>query len=602
MPVISEPVMGHEDDEMSAREARAAIGIAAALYIVGAALTATAALLPDVSSPAVIVTVAVLALLTAAGLLIAFVRRRGGLGLACVADLWGIVLIAGLCAAGGGASSPFGLIYFFALGHAAAFQPRGRLLLVSVAALLAFLAPLAYEEVSTTFGAVACVGIVLALLTAGVIHLALDRMREQRRRLEFLIGATAKLDSSLDPAETIRKIAGTAVPELAELCVIDLLDRRGTIGGTVAAAVDPSVAAGVERLRRVRPVQADGNHPVAQVLRSGAPLVVHDLTDGATVRQVAQSDEHERFMQDAGYRSAAVFPIVARGRTHGVISFLHLRSDARYEPEQLAVLEDLTGRAAMALDNALLYAERAHVARTLQRSLMPATLPTIPWLDLASCFRPMGAGNEVGGDFYDVFGERESCWLVVGDVCGKGAEAAALTGFLRYTTVAHAREGMSPGGVLSQVNRAMLDQDFGGRFATTILARLRFLEPDVELTVAAAGHPAALVTRAGGEVEECGGSGTLLGIFPDVAIREATTVLRPGDTLALYTDGLLEAHAPTSTLTVEEMIKQLQRESHVRAQDTVDALLALVDLEADVRDDVAVLAAQVRIAAAFSDV
>jgi len=350
----------------------------------------------------------------------------------------------------------------------------------------------------------------------------------------------------------------------------------------------------VERLRDARPLQADGSHPVAQVLDSGVPLVINDLTDGVAVQIVAQSDEHQRFMRDAGYRSAAVFPMVARGRTHGAISFLHLGANTGYGPDQLAVLEDLTGRAAMALDNARLYAERAHVARTLQRSLMPSALPAISGLELASSFRPMGAGNEVGGDFYDVFGDRESCWLVVGDVCGKGAEAAALTGFLRHTTVAHARKGMSPGAVLTEVNRAMLNQDFQGRFATAILAQLQFLPAGVALTVAAAGHPSALIARAGGQVEECAGHGALLGIFPDAVIEEASTVLGPRDTVALYTDGLLEAHAPERWVTVAQLIDQLRRSSPGSAQDTVDGLLELVDFERDVRDDVAVVVARVK--------
>jgi serine phosphatase RsbU (regulator of sigma subunit) len=592
MPLAGE-LTSRAPETTGSREARAAIAIAAALYVMGAALIATAPLLPHISSPTGAAAVAAAALLTAAGLLIAFSRRRGGLGLAFAADLWGIVLIALLCASTGGASSPFGLIYFFALGHAAAFQPRGRLILVTVAGLVAFLAPLAYADVPTAFGAVAAVGIVLALLTCAVIHIALERMRDQRRRLEFLIGATANLDASLDPAETLRKIARTAVPEFAELCVIDLLDRRGSIGSTVAAAVDPAVAAEVERLRAAVPLRRDGSHPVAQALDSGLPVVVDDLTDGAAVKLVAQSDEHQRFMSDAGYSSAAVFPMVARGRTHGVISFLHLGGSARYEPDQLAVLEDLTGRAAMALDNARLYAERAHVARTLQHSLLPSALPEIAGLELASCFRPMGAGNEVGGDFYDAFAEQESCWLVVGDVCGKGAEAAALTGFLRHTTVAHARKGMSPGAVLTEVNRAMLNQDFGGRFATVILARLRFLQSGLALTVASAGHPPALIVRAGGQVEECGGHGALLGIFEDTVIEEVSTVLQPRDTLAMYTDGLLEARAPEQMVTLEQLTVQLERSSGAPAQGTADALLELVDFEQDVRDDVAVVVARV---------
>jgi serine phosphatase RsbU (regulator of sigma subunit) len=265
-----------------------------------------------------------------------------------------------------------------------------------------------------------------------------------------------------------------------------------------------------------------------------------------------------------------------------------------FRPGQLALLEDLTGRAAMAYDNARLYAQRARVARTLQRSLMPAVLPHIAGLELASCFRPMGTSDEVGGDFYDAFGGEEDCWLVVGDVCGKGADAAALTGFLRSTTVAHALEGVSPGKVLSHVNRAMLSRDFDGRFATAILAHLRFLEPEVEVTIAVAGHPAALVARAGGAVEQLGGRGTLLGVFSDPVIEDASTVLGPGDVLALYTDGLLEAHAPRRTVTVAELIEQLRQARPRFAQDTIDAMLGLVGLDDDVRDDIAILAAQMK--------
>jgi serine phosphatase RsbU (regulator of sigma subunit) len=261
----------------------------------------------------------------------------------------------------------------------------------------------------------------------------------------------------------------------------------------------------------------------------------------------------------------------------------------------LAVLQDLTGRAAMAFDNARLYAERTHVARTLRRSLMPAVLPVIPGIELASYFRPTGAGNEVGGDFYDAFGDQDSFWLVVGDVCGKGAEAAALTGFLRHTTIAYAREGASPGRVLSQVNRAMLEQNFDSRFATAILAHLGFRKPQVNVTIAIAGHPAALVARSAGRVEEFGDRGTVLGVFSDPIIEEVSTVLEPGDALALYTDGLSEAHAPDRTVTTQEMIEQLTQRSPRFAQDAIDALLELVDLDDDVRDDIAILAAQVRL-------
>lgn len=590
----------HPEEPASRREARAAVAIAGGLYFVGALLCASAALLPHVSSPAGVIAVACDALLTAALLLLAAGRGWGGLGLACVAELWGVVVIAVLCASAGGPDSPFALIYFFALGHAAAFQPRGRLVGVAVATLIAFLAPLVYEpHVSMTFAAIACVGIVLALLAAVVMHAALNRLREQRRRMEILVAATAKLDSSLDPAETLRTIANMAVPGLAELCVIDLLDDTGSVASTVVAAVDPAVAAGVQRMREEFPLDMRSEHPVAQVLAGHAPRAISDLTQDGALERAAQSVEHEQFMREAGYARAAVFPLVARGRTRGAISFLQLRGDARHDRSLLAVLEDMAGRGAMAFDNARLYAERAEVARTLRRSLMPALLPAIPGLELASHFRPSGAGNEVGGDFYDVFGGPEGCWLVVGDVCGKGAEAAALTGFLRHTTAAYAREGIGPGRVLSQVNRTMIDQDFDGRFATAIVARMRWRGPQVELTVALAGHPAALVVRAADRsAAELGGSGALLGVFADAAIEEVSTMLEPGDALALYTDGLPEAHAPTRMISTGEMIDRLSAKAPVSARQAIDALLELLGSEDGVRDDIAILSARVRLGSA----
>jgi serine phosphatase RsbU (regulator of sigma subunit) len=580
------------EQALSTREVRAALLACAGLYLVGGALCGTAALLPHVRAPAAIVAVAIDAFLVAGALVLASEREYGGLPLAFAADLWGVVLIGILCAGAGGASSPFALIYLFAIGHAAAFQSRGRFIVVLLAALVTFLLPIAYEHVSSTFGAVACVGIVLAVLTSGVIHLALNNVREQRHRLKFLIDATATFDSSLDPSEALRNLARAAVPELAELCVIDLLDRDGAIGDSVAAATDPAVAEGVERLRREVPFDLEGAHPVARAIASGAPCVVADLTGEGALEQVAQSDEHQQFMRSAGYRSAAVFPMIARGRTHGAISFLHVHSDARYGRDVIAVLEDLSGRAAMAFDNARLYAERTQVATTLRRSLMPSVLPSIPGLQLASFFRPLGAGNEVGGDFYDAFGDEQSCWLVVGDVCGKGAEAAALTGFLRHTIVAYARDATSPAKVLAQVNRVMLDQDFDGRFATAILVNLRFDADKLAVTLASAGHPSALLARSGGFACELGERGALLGVFADVAIEDAATVLAPGDSLSLYTDGLLEAHAPRRTLTPRQMIEQLQQDAPAAARETIDALLGLVELDGDVRDDIAILTAR----------
>jgi serine phosphatase RsbU (regulator of sigma subunit) len=570
-------------------ETRLAVASAAGLYVIGGALIATSFLLPEVSSPAGAAAVAGDAMLTAVALLWAISRGRAGLGLALAADLWGIVIITVLCASTGGTGSPFALLFFFAIGHAAAFQSRGRFILTSLLGLLAFLAPVIYSDIDANFGAVAIVGAVLALLTTIVMHLALERMRVDRRRLELLLAATAKLDTSLDPQQTLRRIAATALPELAELCVIDLVDEDGAITRTVAAAVDSRVASRVEAMRPEDRPETLAGHPVAQALLDRTSHVLRDVADAPALGAAIQTAGILPGQEEPA-RSATVVPMVARGRMIGVMSFVHA---GRPQPGQLRVLEDLTGRAALAYDNARLYAERARVAQTLRRSLMPAALPKVPGLELDCYFRPMGAGNEVGGDFYDVFEDRDGCWLVVGDVCGKGAEAAVITAFLRHTTVAYAREGSGPAVVLGRVNEAMLAQDFEGRFATAILARLEFVPEGIAVTVAAAGHPPALVSRVSGPTAEFGTQGTLLGVFPDARIEETTTLLGEGDSLALYTDGLSEAHAPARMLDPDEMLAALSRTPPESAQETITALVGLLDLSQGARDDIAILAVKV---------
>lgn len=575
----------------SGGETRVAIASAAGLYVVGGSLIATSFLLPDVSSPAGAAGVAGDAMMTACALMLAVATGRASLGLAWLAELWGITIIAVLCASTGGADSPFALLYFFAIGHAAAFQPRARFVLTAVVGLLAFLAPLLYSSVSARFGAIACVGGVLAVLTTVVVNTSLERMRSERRRLELLLAATARLDTSLDPQQTLRRIASTALPELAELCVIDLIDDDNAITTTVAAAVDPRAAQRVEALRAEHRLETLSSHPIARVLKDRTTYVVPDLTETPALKEALEATGMATGDHGRERHSATMVPMVARGHLLGVISFVHR---GQPKPEQLRLLGDLTGRAALAFDNARLYAERDSVAQTLRRSLMPAELPPIPGLQLRSFFRPAGAGSEVGGDFYDVFSDRDCCWLVVGDVCGKGAEAAVLTAFLRHTTVAYARDALSPADVLCRVNQAMLDHDFDGRFATAILARLEFAEGSARLTVAAAGHPPALLTRADGGTEELGAGGTLLGIFAEPHIVDSSTILGPGDSLALYTDGLSEAHAPTRTLTAEQLLGALAESPQESAEHTIETLLGLLDLRQGVRDDIAILALHVQ--------
>jgi PAS domain S-box-containing protein len=431
----------------------------------------------------------------------------------------------------------------------------------------------------------------------GVSEIARDITARKRSEAakDLLAAASGALDTSLDPATTVRTIAETAVPALAELCVIDILAEDGSIADAAISAVDPELAGELGDIRRRYPLDPRGDHPVAQVMRSRQPMVIRDLAAPEIEAQVAQSDEHRVFMRRAGYNSAAVVPMVARGRMLGTISLLHVHNDRRYDPGDLALLTDLGGRAALALDNARLYAERSHVARTLQRSLLPAALPEIPGAEVAAAFRPAGEGAEVGGDFYDVF-EADGAWvLVVGDVCGKGVEAAALTSLVRYGLRAPALEHKSPSHALGLVHATMLGQDLSGRFATALLARLELGRRPPRATLATAGHPAALLIPESGDPAPVGDRGTLLGVGLEPTIKDVTVDLSPGDVLLLYTDGVLDAGAPGAVLSEAGLCRALavldQRDAESVVRHTVELALDLSG--GTLRDDVAVLAIRV---------
>jgi serine phosphatase RsbU (regulator of sigma subunit) len=225
------------------------------------------------------------------------------------------------------------------------------------------------------------------------------------------------------------------------------------------------------------------------------------------------------------------------------------RAGAPFSPVERDLLEHLAAQAAVTLQNLRLEElmrrrtdELADIAHTLQQSLLPPELPVIPGVEAAALYRPAGEG-EVGGDFYDLFPLAPGQWFaVMGDVCGKGAEAAAVTALARYTIRAAAVHHRSPAHVLRALNDAMLRQH-AGRFVTLACARIEVGDA-VTVTVACGGHPPPRVLRATGLVETLGEPGTIVGLLPTVTACDRSARLAPGDALVLYTDGLTEARAP----------------------------------------------------------
>jgi PAS domain S-box-containing protein len=407
----------------------------------------------------------------------------------------------------------------------------------------------------------------------------------------FLAKSSKLLSDSLEIDDTLPALARLAVPEVADWCAIHLRRPEGLRCVAVAHA-DPAKHALFDALARdYTPGAGDGRGP-AQVVRSGRSELHAEITD-ELLASIAQDRRQAYLLRSLGIVSALSVPVRARDHVLGAITLINAESGRRFGAHELALAEDLGLRAGVAVDNARLYRTRSAIAQTLQASLLPPGLPDIPGLESAALFRPAGEGHEVGGDFYDVFSTGKKQWFaVMGDVCGKGAEAAAVTALARYTIRAAVVRHRSPAGILRWLNDAMLRQRLDpGRFATVACARLD-IEPDgVVATVASGGHPCPRVLRRTGLVEQLGVPGTLLGAVPSVRLEDRTTRIAAGDALILYTDGLTEAGAPRRVWSPAQLDAAVASARHQNAEGIIDRLIdaALGRAEGPLRDDIALL-------------
>ena len=422
------------------------------------------------------------------------------------------------------------------------------------------------------------------------LYVELARLSELDR---FLSEASKLLSASLDYEETLRRVAELAIPDFADWCVVDVRAPGGDVERVALAHRDRervAIALDIERRYPSRPADETG---AQAVIRTGKSEIYPEITDRMLV-EGARDDEHLSALRQLGMTSAMLVPIVAGDRTVGAITLVSSTHGRHFGPEDLGPAEELGRRAGIAIENARLYSDRNRVAQTLQASLLPQGLPHIPGVELASSFRPAGDGLEIGGDFYDVFPAAGERWMaVIGDVCGKGAAAAGLTGLARYTLRSLALRDPAPGEVLAQLNEAVLRHSESEERFVTVLALLLEMKGDRALVrIAGGGHPHPLLVRAGGEVEIVSVPGVLVGMFPDARYEERELELGPGEGLFLYTDGLTDAQAPERVLAAQDVAMAIEMAGARTARDLVAAAGGLADTAGEVgpRDDIAILA------------
>jgi PAS domain S-box-containing protein len=415
--------------------------------------------------------------------------------------------------------------------------------------------------------------------------------RARRDRFTLLAEASSAFAASLADEDVIAAVGRLAVPRLADWFAIDIADPAGIR----TAATGHHEAGKNEVLRDVGLRFGAGRGILPEVPRVIAEARARLLQrpDIEATGDGSLDAEHRAALERVGLHSAVVVPLTARGRTFGAMTFAIGDSDLSYSTEDVNLAEDLARRAALSIDNARLFADRAHVARVLQRSLLPPELPDVPGATIAARYRAAVAGSEIGGDFYDVFQTSDERWsLVLGDVSGKGTDAAVLTGLARHTVRAAAMGAEGPFQVLSALNHAILAQDYGERFVTLAYVQMALSEGSAELCVSSAGHPNPLVRRASGAVEEIREVGGIIGLFEDVAISQETVTLAGGDLLVLYTDGVLEARDSSGEFYGDTRLRDLLAASPGTSPDAVAE-----SIEADVlafqdgnpRDDIAIL-------------
>jgi serine phosphatase RsbU (regulator of sigma subunit)/ketosteroid isomerase-like protein len=380
------------------------------------------------------------------------------------------------------------------------------------------------------------------VVVAIVATISTRKVRQVNRRFRMLdeVSRVADEGSSLD--ETLGAIVEIVVPEMGDICAIDVIEgesvRRAALraDGPDAAAIAARLKARGPRLQEQ--IATDAGRKRQQPRR-------FELRNREDLREFAEDEEDLEFLHSLGVRSGVTVELRTRGRLTGLLTISVGPSGRRFGESDIDFVTILAGRVALALDNAGLFTnlaraerERAEIAETLQRGLLPPPLPHIPGWSVAAMYRPAGAENEIGGDFYDVFRIAGGWMVVIGDVTGRGAQAAAVTAHARYTLRTAAAITGDPVVALRTLNRELLARR--GTALCSVAAMAVSEDPAAPVQLAIAGHPPPLLIDGDSVVEACEPA-PVLGAFPDSEWDLCATAVARDQQLVVVTDGVTEA-------------------------------------------------------------
>ena len=413
------------------------------------------------------------------------------------------------------------------------------------------------------------------------------------RRLDTVTAVTRVLldNSTFSEAVTLQRCARLLAGDIGDWVLIDI-ERGGRLLRQFAAG--PRVAQADQLARGARGADPDPDSVPAQVHAAGKSVLLAHPDDLAALGRTADGTP---LLMLLGATSLICVPISDGSASYGTLTLTRMADKGPFGVADLGLAEELGRHLAIAIRVDRLFRQRSQVADALQASLLPARLPEVRGLEFAAAYSGATQFQEISGDFYDVFKAGDSWAIAVGDVCGKGQDAAAMTAAARHALRALVHVHKTPDKVLAAANQVLVAEDYDDRFVTASLAFLRQRGSRVRVEIGGCGHPGPAVVRADGRVEILEGDGLPLGLFSDITPGRIDLELHKGDVLFFYTDGVTEARGADLSFFDDRLADALAAVAGRKATDVVRYVQDLVTQfsAGELKDDVTILAVRVEL-------
>ncbi len=416
------------------------------------------------------------------------------------------------------------------------------------------------------------------------------RVRGESGQLIVAVGASAAriLLENVNHSEsvTMQRLARLLSRELAAWLILDV-ERHQFLRRQLA--VGPDDQRSEELARAVTAVDPSPGSAACQVHESGSSLLVAHAEDPGIL---GEGPDGVPLLMRLGATSVLCVPVSDGERSYGALTLARLAGHGHFGMADMGLVEELGEQLALAIRADRMFRHSTEIADSLQASLLPRQLRQIPGIEVAASHAPATRAQDVGGDFYDIYPARAGWGISIGDVCGKGQDAAAVTAAARHAIRVLAHWNSDPADVLRCANEIMMEEEFGGRFVTASVGHLRWRDGGLHIALASAGHPWPVLVKPDGRTEVVPGGGLPLGIFTDPEPSTQEVELAPGDLLFFFTDGLTSACGPDMVYFEDRLTDELAALGGEPADRVVSRVqdVVLQFCRGQLRDDVTMLA------------